>query len=298
MLHPSKLPPIPPPHPHPHPPTPPPPPTHTHTGRCCLELGCGSGMVGVALHRCGAARVILTDGNLETVANCRRNLALNGLPVQQGYAGGGGGDGGGGYSAGSGCSKQQPQQASLECRLLAWEDSWPARGQEQHLQQQQQPTVVLGADLLYDPVVIPVLLPLLKQVLAAAATQQPPQQGQAVGSSQQEQAAGSMERLLAEEPAVYLATHVRNEATQQQFLSAVQADPALCIQQLAPEPRSAGSSGGAEEGCSADDSGGGGNGGAGSGWVVRFQHLPQLEDARSRIILHRLSLAPPAAPNV
>lgn len=46
-----------------------------------MELGCGTGMVGVALSRVGAAGLLLTDGNADTVANCQRNLALNGVAV-------------------------------------------------------------------------------------------------------------------------------------------------------------------------------------------------------------------------
>lgn len=51
-------------------------------GKFCIELGCGTGMVGVALARAGASPLLLTDGNAEAVGNCRRNLALNGVEVQ------------------------------------------------------------------------------------------------------------------------------------------------------------------------------------------------------------------------
>lgn len=53
------------------------------TGRRCLELGCGAGVVGVCLSRAGAADVVCTDGDMETVANCRRNLEANGLRVSR-----------------------------------------------------------------------------------------------------------------------------------------------------------------------------------------------------------------------
>lgn len=48
-----------------------------HPGRRCVELGCGTGMVGVALCRIGAAAVQLTDGNAAAVHNCRHNLEIN-----------------------------------------------------------------------------------------------------------------------------------------------------------------------------------------------------------------------------
>lgn len=50
---------------------------HSGSGQECLELGCGAGVVGVALSRVGAAVVHLTDGNAAAVDNCRHNLAIN-----------------------------------------------------------------------------------------------------------------------------------------------------------------------------------------------------------------------------
>ncbi len=47
------------------------------TGSNCLELGCGAGVVGVALCRSGAAKVQLTDGNDAAVDNCKHNLEIN-----------------------------------------------------------------------------------------------------------------------------------------------------------------------------------------------------------------------------
>lgn len=46
--------------------------------KSCLELGAGTGVVGISLARMGAARVLLTDGNSATVENCSHNLQLNG----------------------------------------------------------------------------------------------------------------------------------------------------------------------------------------------------------------------------
>lgn len=46
-------------------------------GSSCLELGCGAGVVGVALCRTGAATVQLTDGNGAAVDNCKHNLEIN-----------------------------------------------------------------------------------------------------------------------------------------------------------------------------------------------------------------------------
>lgn len=44
-----------------------------------LEVGCGPGLVAVAVCRSGpASRVLLTDGDPQTLVNCLSNLAMNG----------------------------------------------------------------------------------------------------------------------------------------------------------------------------------------------------------------------------
>ncbi|KAL6780377.1 hypothetical protein ACKKBF_B13385 [Auxenochlorella protothecoides x Auxenochlorella symbiontica] len=90
-------------------------------GKHCVELGCGAGVVGVALARVGAASVLCTDGSPEAVANCDANLRLNGV---------GAGD-------------------NVRTALLRWEDD-PAGGPT--------PDCILGADLLYDPRAVAPLL--------------------------------------------------------------------------------------------------------------------------------------------
>ncbi|KAL4428674.1 hypothetical protein ABPG77_009780 [Micractinium sp. CCAP 211/92] len=295
-------------------------------GRCCLEVGCGAGMVGVALHRAGARHVILTDGNPEAVANCRRNLALNGVPLLLEPVRGAGRQG---NSSSSGhCSRPQCQdrppgkeeqqqpggQRWVECRTLCWEDGWPGGGEAQHPQQAQQaqhPTVVLGADLLYDPTVIPVLLGLLKQVLLGAVAAGPAAGAHSVGrqlASAQEQQQAAQEQ---HPPAVYLATTLRNEATLQQFLAAAEADTDISIHQLVPEHTAASGNnswvsshgdstpataaaptpaGNALPACQPCASAPAATDGA-EMQEVRFQHLPELDAARSRIFLHRLVLS-------
>lgn len=241
-------------------------------GRCCLEVGCGAGMVGVALHRCGASHVLCTDGSAQTVANCRRNLQLNGVPLQ-----------------------------IAQCCQLCWEDGWGAASEAasaSRRQQQQQPAVVLGADLLYDPTVISVLLALLKQVLAAATpatgAAEPAEETAAPATGQPAvkaaaepvAAAGPSSRTplqqSEQQPSVYLATTLRNEATLQQFLAAAEADPSICIQQLEGP--------GAAAAAEPAGSGGAGKPTVTAAGAIRFHHLQELEAARSRIFLHRITL--------
>ena len=45
-------------------------------GKRCLELGCGSGLLGVILARL-QAHAVLTDGSTSTLENCMHNLAIN-----------------------------------------------------------------------------------------------------------------------------------------------------------------------------------------------------------------------------
>ena len=51
-------------------------------GKTVLELGCGSGLLGVILARLGA-HAVLTDGSAPTLANCMHNLHLNGVAAQR-----------------------------------------------------------------------------------------------------------------------------------------------------------------------------------------------------------------------
>ncbi len=49
-------------------------------GKTCVELGCGTGLVGICLARLGAcAAISLTDGNSQSLENCCRNLQQNGV---------------------------------------------------------------------------------------------------------------------------------------------------------------------------------------------------------------------------
>ena len=224
-------------------------------GRVCLELGAGTGMVAVALHRVGAARVICTDGNEQALDNCRRNLHLNGVPLR------------------TAAPSEEPAavlptcgaaSGGVECWQLWWEDGWDAaRGP--------QPDVVLGADLLYDPCVIPTVLALLRQVLTARRLQAGPpaaQGGEGNSSSGGEAAAV---------PEAYLATRRRHEATMQKFIDAANApESGLQLEEVLPPGTAQGS----------DSS---------SSRPVRFQHYAALDAARDSIVLHRLTLAAAAA---
>ena len=51
--------------------------SQTLQGANVLELGCGTGAVGIYCAACGAARVLLTDSAEGVLENARRNITLN-----------------------------------------------------------------------------------------------------------------------------------------------------------------------------------------------------------------------------
>ncbi len=105
------------------------------------------------------------------------------------------------------------------------------------------PVTMVGADLLYDPEIIPTIVPLLEEFL-----------GQVHADS-----------------CVYLSTRRRSEETLAMFLRAVEATPALMLEDVSDA---------FWEAAGSDPS------------FVSFQHVPSLESAKAQksVILHRISL--------
>jgi predicted nicotinamide N-methyase len=52
--------------------------TAANAGKRVLEIGCGPGLVATCVCRSGAGRVLLTDGDPQTLVNCLSNLRMNG----------------------------------------------------------------------------------------------------------------------------------------------------------------------------------------------------------------------------
>lgn len=266
-------------------------------------------MVGVALHRVGASAVVCTDGDTQSVFNCRYNLQLNGVPLQ--------GLPVGPAPCGRLCFRTVPSAAApaaeaaqqglaascgvpstigvgggttrAECRELRWEEGAG----------QLAPEVVLAADVLYDPEVIPTLLELLKQLLqqGTAARQHAGAAGSGNGASAPV-AAELVERAAvvpAAAPAAceaLIATTLRNAATLARFVEAAQHDEGLVLEDVTREAAEgrlgAGRLGGTTTvGAPLPGSQEAGTVPAG----VRFLHHEALEGARHRIVLHRLTLA-------
>ncbi|EPS65506.1 hypothetical protein M569_09272, partial [Genlisea aurea] len=100
--------------------------------KCCFELGSGVGLVGVCLSHVKASKVILSDGDLQTLANMKCNLELNDVK-------------------------------HVHYLHLPWEEESTS---ENHLRLHGlKPDVILGADIIYDPLCVPHLVKLLAAVL-------------------------------------------------------------------------------------------------------------------------------------
>ncbi len=53
-------------------------------GKRCAELGSGAGLLGICLHRMGVQSLLLTDGDAQSLSNCRHNLSLNRIGMDAG----------------------------------------------------------------------------------------------------------------------------------------------------------------------------------------------------------------------
>ncbi|XP_042399155.1 putative uncharacterized protein DDB_G0277003 isoform X1 [Zingiber officinale] len=161
------------------------------SNRFCFEIGSGVGLVGITLLHAGASKVILTDGDLSTLANMRCNLKMNNL-----------------MEASSVRSSGQPM---VECRHLPWES---VSKSELLIYQ---PEIVLGADIIYDPLCIPHLIRVLSTLLNSVASE--PKANQ-VGCYRFSQESEDAQHGLStsEPPIAYIATVIRNQETFDCFL--------------------------------------------------------------------------------
>jgi predicted nicotinamide N-methyase len=176
------------------------------SGRRILELGSGCGMAGVALARVSAASVLCTDGDVEALDNCLQNLRINGLEV-----------------AGETPKEQTTVAADAEATLkdsppiavkrARWEDGASGLLLDTSID------IVVGADLTYDPVNIPPLLKILKEILLI-----------------------SFEKYN-KDVVVYIATTRRSEATFQKFLDALEREPELQVEDISKEAAGEGGTG-------------------------------------------------------
>jgi len=123
--------------------------------RCCLELGAGTGLLGLCLALAGSQRVVLTDGDRTCLENLQLNLETNGYrPVALEDV------------------DTSTQRLDVGVSYLHWDEA-VATGDsartplDTFLAVLKRPVdVVLAADVLYDPEVIPSIIQILGTVLA------------------------------------------------------------------------------------------------------------------------------------
>ncbi|KAG0504748.1 hypothetical protein M758_N021500 [Ceratodon purpureus] len=155
-------------------------------GQNCVEVGAGAGMVGVLLARIGASKVLLTDGSLATLANMRHNLSINNVKVE-------------GMEEINGCEQHAHFSTTVKCQQLMWET---LSDKELHTLES---NVILGADLIYDPLYIPHLVKLLASLL----------------SLDHPARTNISEQSVHEYPVAYIASAVRNPETLVFFVETV-----------------------------------------------------------------------------
>nr|XP_007147073.1 hypothetical protein PHAVU_006G094000g [Phaseolus vulgaris]ESW19067.1 hypothetical protein PHAVU_006G094000g [Phaseolus vulgaris] len=109
--------------------------------KSCFEIGSGVGLVGLCLAHVKASKVILSDGDLSTLANMKLNLELNNLNVE------------------SNVPERSKDPKMVKCLYLPWESA--SESQLQDIM----PDVILGADVIYDPVCLPHLVRVLAILL-------------------------------------------------------------------------------------------------------------------------------------
>ncbi|KAJ4968551.1 hypothetical protein NE237_015252 [Protea cynaroides] len=106
--------------------------------KSCFEVGSGVGLVGMILAYVKAKKVILSDGDFSSLANMKRNLEMNQLIT------------------GTDMSDRTIQDPHLvDCIHLPWESASESRLRDFR------PDIVLGADVIYDPLCLPHLIRIL-----------------------------------------------------------------------------------------------------------------------------------------
>ncbi|GFP81135.1 putative uncharacterized protein ddb_g0277003 [Phtheirospermum japonicum] len=109
--------------------------------KCCFEVGSGVGLVGICLSHVKASKVILSDGDLLTLANMKVNLDLNHLRTGDQKLG------------------NPLHHDMVHCFCLPWESA-----SEDDIRRFA-PDIILGADIIYDPTCLPHLVRVLVALL-------------------------------------------------------------------------------------------------------------------------------------
>ncbi|KAL0352867.1 UNVERIFIED_CONTAM: putative uncharacterized protein DDB [Sesamum angustifolium] len=155
--------------------------------KCCFEVGSGVGLVGISLSYVKASKVILSDGDLSTLANMKINLELNHLSTDD-----------------------LVHQKKVHCICLPWESA-----SEDDLRCFT-PDIILGADIIYDPSCLPHLVRVLSLLLKHNKHAEVGAAGRELDSLPADEL---LRHPLGKGPVAYVASVVRNIDTFNYFLS-------------------------------------------------------------------------------
>lgn len=224
---------------------------HLVRNKRCLELGCGSGMATISALRAGAAHIWCTDGDQQTLDNFQHNMDLNNVSKQL-Y---------GVFQLKWGDIDDWADVLNMNmdrnrCRIPLPDSSYDSNDTIY-----EPPEVIYGADLLYDPSVIPGLISVLKALLIG-------------NGNERDQCTTTTTKRKG-----LLVTALRNESTMQQFIDAAQSDTTtshkLHVQPVTEEELLKE----AHPGQDKDE----------NNQVVRFDYIPSLEQGRQRLVIHSVT---------
>ncbi|PON85497.1 Lysine methyltransferase [Trema orientale] len=129
------------------------------SNKSCFEVGSGVGLVGICLAHVKASKVVLSDGDMSTLANMKLNLELNHLSVE------------------TDVQKATEDPKKVKCFHLPWES---VAGEQL---QSFKPDIILGADVIYDPICLPHLVRVLSSLLNQTKSYSEKVNGNCQGSS-------------------------------------------------------------------------------------------------------------------
>ncbi|KAJ0464444.1 putative lysine methyltransferase, S-adenosyl-L-methionine-dependent methyltransferase [Helianthus annuus] len=167
--------------------------------KSCFELGSGVGLVGICLAHVKPSKVVLSDGDLSTLANLKVNLELNHMNIQS-------------------LSSESEDPCEVKCLHLPWESAVESDLQDL------MPDIVLGADVIYDPQCIPHLVHVIVTLLTTKKSNSLLRDGSKVSVAPNDQINSDIpngydEFVLASttQPVAYIASVVRNINTYNYF---------------------------------------------------------------------------------
>ncbi|XP_009385080.2 uncharacterized protein LOC135597802 isoform X3 [Musa acuminata AAA Group] len=143
--------------------------------------------------------VVLTDGDISTLANMKSNIELNHLELP---------------------SERTSAKPMVECKYLPWESASKRELQDY------EPEIILGADVIYDPHCIPHLVRVLSALLSPTSSEPKGNGANCCGPTQDTDDADKLLQNKEEEaPVAYIATVIRNQKTFDYFLRVATESP-------------------------------------------------------------------------